>query len=306
MRKLLIVIISIYLIIGCEENIPLSDLDLSVKSKLILNGGISEGQLYFGIARSQSVEDKDDLYSYPSAEVSLIKDGIPLKSKDINVTPIYSYVYNETGGWDSAIISYEYSVIDSGITAGDSYLLKAKVPDFDTLYAPCYIPAMTTFEIVSFDFMYQTLTANRYTVILKINDDPQQDNFYQIEVSGNAGKYSFNPVQLWYPGARYDEQNIYVFKDKNLSKNEITIELIEPFENGRIDQAYIELYQIDSASYYYDLTKQAQEDMYNTNNFYAFEPINIYSNVINGHGYIESRSPIFKDSVNLIEVYPGN
>lgn len=303
------VFISIALLFcACETNVPLHDLDLHVEPNLSVYGYIFEGNFLVGVRYTQSIANQNQFISIGNAEIRLYKNGVWLKNLDIIKTTNYTYTEKYVGGvfvTDSTVLSYNYTAISDLISNGDSYQFHVKVPGFDTLYAPTYIPEKSMVKVISGKHLFSDQQENHYSLTFEVDDNEKESNYYRFGLSGQAHEFSGSNLKFTYPGCTNSGDTWYSFSDRSLNDGNFTIELIEQRHSGRVEKGNIVFYQMDSTSYFAKATSEAMERMQQTDELYAFEPINTYSNVINGHGHIEGVGVKTYDTINLIELFPN-
>ncbi len=308
MRKLLIPL-CFSLLFACEHDVPLSELELSIKPQLILDGGISPGYLMCVVKISQSISNTNDLESLNTAEIFVFKDDILNKQikPDLYNDSAYYEIVDSLGNrmYVRKLTGYYYWLHSDLITAGSNYTIQAKVPGYDTLYAFTYIPHKVPIHLVDYKYAYNSITEYRYSMTFKVDDPPGENNYYHFGLSGQI-EYQTNNLAFWYQGLEYDYTNSYTFSDKSLNNNCFTIEVIENIQNAliRVPYAYFSLYQMDSAGYFSGLTFNAQDKMMMGDGFFGFEPVNVYSNVKNGFGSLTADGPSYVDSIDLKKLFP--
>ncbi len=305
MRKLLIPL-CFSLLFACEHDVPLSELNLDIEAKVILMGGIGEGYLNCDIFYSKSIADKGDLRPIGNAELFLLKNRIPVENIKIEIDTGYSYKERpgliDTIIYDKTISYFSYYIKSLEITLNCNYLLKVYVPGHDTLFANTYLPGKVKAELIDFQYLFEDQNIRKYKAIFKTDDNALENNYYSFTLSGkNSG---WNQIGYQYLNSNNEYTNNYSFSDRMLENNTFIIEILEPKVGGRVEYATWNICQIDSNSFLYGKSHSLQSAMNQTNEFFAFEPINIYNNISNGYGYFGAVGPNYSDTLKLLELYP--
>jgi len=274
-RKFLVLSFFCLVLFSCENNVPLEELDFSFDKKVYINAYAKDSVIGYYLYFTQSV--LDDALKKPiiNHKCRIFKNGI---LTDLVVTA-------DSFGLARQDPFLSFEVYSSLISEGNTYTLEIEVPEYETVYAQTTIPEKVNFERVSITYEYSDFNNNYYTLIYKLNDNPDENNFYYLSLFFSPNFF----LEPYLSSEKEDHEERIIFTDKSLNRNYLTLHLVEPKISKEYDlEFYVGIGQIDSVFYLHNITSEYQNKMNESPEYYSFEPINIYSNVVNGLGYFRS------------------
>ncbi len=292
-RLIQMVIFFCFTLISCENEVPINDIDLSVEPKIVLYGGATPNNIWFYLYYSHSVISNENFKFLDNVESYVFENGV-LQESLIRII--------DSSLLDVGYYFFEFKYCDSSIRVDNNYALKIFVPGYGSLYANATIPEYISIKMVEAVYLFKDEYGYHYKITFDVDDPRDEVNYYTLNIE-TIDVHGHSYVSFNYPGAT--SQNFYSFSDKILKNNQFSIELIEySFSGERVKNTLVRFYQIDSTEYLNGQTSKFQYQMNKNDEFFAFEPVNIYSNVINGYGSFVGISENYRDTFNLKELFP--
>ena len=272
MKKIIYTLLSIFLLISCDNLQTVIEVDLPEhEPKLVVNSINQVGQKWKAyVSVSQAPLSNSDFVFLTDATV-LIMDGD-------NVVDTLKYIESE--------FCYKSDVI---VQQGADFQIRVSHPMYETVSAGLY--SFEKIKIKSVDDIQSA--SNGYGNLRFSFDDPAQtDNFYMISIdyyskSSDGESYSLyiesddpSIVEGYYADSKL------LFDDKlfNGSTKEFNL-LIDEYFSQSEDSIFLNLWSVDYAFYQYQSSLIIQS--YSGDNpIFSAEPVNVYNSFLDENGLI--------------------
>ncbi len=305
MNRFLILLCNFLFITSCEQSlnikIPVENSKLSVSSFLHADDYFNGQNSYVYVSNSISALASSDDYVYTdsipvinNATVSIFETNT---SQENNALYLLEFNYD----------CYCYINTDLIPKQNTTYRLEVEADGYPDIYAVDKVPAKPSFEITDFELLgnldKKSYDGELSQFNLVINDDPNEQNFYQLKIyivntsvsKARSCYYSVsdpsfvntsNSKRL--SGDNYTGRSGY-FTDElfNGTLKSFSIEHYKP--KGVFDHFYIELRALSKDLYEFNETKKEQNRDLN-NPLFVSEPIFLDSNIENGYGIFGGKS----------------
>lgn len=303
-RPFLICVIAAMLLMGatCERTVEL-DID-EPPPRLVVNSSFTLGQrVEVTVSKSQSILDNDLPEYLANALVSLYQGDTFIEQLELFVDP-------------APRIPPYYKSTTFKADAGVTYTIKVEAVGFETVYAHSFIPEPVDLSDLQVSDLHQSEGSETYsrlfTYEVKVDfDDPlQEENFYHLNVFQEilditpAGDTVMDNRRLKRLLLQSEDTKIVpdvligglLMKDKPAEESltfTVSVEIVPEFE--ALGQIFAELRTVSEEYYLYFTTFNRQQ---NQSDGPFNDPIIIFNNVENGHGYFAGYNTV-QDSVQL-------
>ncbi len=279
-------------LIACENEVSTEELNFNIQTNLVLHGGVIDGQIYFSVKKTQSVIDKGLLKPVTKLESFVYCNNIIIDTLTR---------YEEADSMRGELFAYDFYYKSPAIKPGNVYKLKILVNGFDTISAQASPLDTVPIKFLGIKYLYKRRSINYYQITFSIIDPEMVRNEYSLYCEG-YNKYHQTNVGFH---VSEDNSSMYCsFDDASIVNGKFQLILMEDITNGRANKVVFELNQSDTLGDLYSSTSNYQQEMSDKSEYYAFEPINVYTNVTNGYGFFAGGSLTTKDSINLEDLFP--
>lgn len=303
-------IIPLFLLAGlcigatCERTVDL-DID-QPPARLVINSSFTPGEhVRVAVSKSQSVLDNSLPEYLANARVTLYQGDTFLEELTLFIDPaprIPPYYVTQTFKPETAT----------------TYTIRGEALGFETVEAHSFIPEPVPFSQLQVSHLTEETSSDNYSrkftyqVDLNFVDPPGEDNFYHLNIFQEILEISFLPNgdtvvdsrQLERVELRQDNPRIIadamiggLLLKNNPNENgyrfQVTTEIIPEFQ--ALGQIFAELRTVSEEYYLYYTTFSRQQ---NQSDGPFNDPIVIFNNVENGHGYFAGYNTV-QDSVSL-------
>lgn len=290
---------------SCRELIPI---DVTKDKKLVLNGLLNKNKVEALVSTSLGINQTgEDIKYINSAELKLYEG-----SQLIAQIP-YDNTLNIDGYYLLSGLDLKYNT---------DYTLVVKSADYDSLVATTYIPeepqlddiVVSSQTLTDYDYSYQT-----YLFGIEVVDNINQDNYYGISDSANYTYTDYNwetnkDTTYLYRSSIYmesqdpaveSESNIILFNDELFNGKKYPFKVnIDKYQFSYNDTVSIDFYVYSLSKDYYLFRKtlNMQTDQEQFSMLLGATPVQIYSNVQGGFGFLGAYS-VAKKNVEFISDY---
>lgn len=309
MRKILYYILFSSLIVSCDME-TVVDLDIPEHEPVLVLNGLLNTDTLSRVVISHSVGAFAN--SAPSfvhdATVSLFKDNVFVGFLEIDSSDVVYVYYMDSDYNVDSIPMYYYTnnhIPEKGVT----YRIEVEHIDYPSISAETYVPN----DIMLYDIEVDTSNEEKINVSFSFDDDPNQQNYYMLELfanclkvgdDGSLNEESFDcdalllsndpsfPYQIPFDGYTFRGNNV-VFTDALFNGQQKTIDLdveakwVSEFEQVYFDTIIVTFstFSDDTYSYFNSLGEHRTKGKLG---LFGGEVIPVYSNVQNGLGVLIS------------------
>lgn len=304
-RQILPFVFLVFLCMGatCERTVDL-DID-EPPARLVVNSSFTLGELVkVSVAKSQSILDNSLPEYLADANVTLYKGDKFIEKLNLYVDP-------------APRIAPYYTTQSFTPEAATTYTIRVEALGFETIEAHSFIPepvSLSTLQVSNFNEEQGSGPFNMrysYQIDLNFEDPREEDNYYHLNIFQEILNVTIIGADTLIDGRylkRIDlmQDNPKVISDamigglllKNNPSEEgfqfqIDLEIVPDFE--ALGQIYVELRTVSEEYYLYYSTFSRQQ---NQSDGPFNDPIVIFNNVENGHGYFAGYN-FTQDSVSL-------
>lgn len=235
------------------------------------------------ISPSKGILDNNEFELIDDATVKLMKDG----------NLFYELEYQESDG------NYYYYGPTMEITGG-TYTLEVDAPGYDPVKATQTLPSKP--EVVSATYDFETVPYDFYSDLydlfkIKIQDDPDQENYYAFDVHFEVKNTTFNQVYLrhaydiesddpLFEGDDYNGQLGAILPDISFNGNSYDVRLLLQSRfitdtDEEIQAVIVDVKSVTKDYYIYERSIELSNDA--QDNPFA-EPVLVHTNMENGLG----------------------
>ncbi len=295
----------VFLFMGatCERTVEL-DID-EPPPRLVVNSSFTLGELVkVSVAKSQSILDNSLPEYLGDASVTLYKGDTFIEQLVLYVDPA------------PRIVPY-YTTQFFKPEAATTYTIKVEALGFESIEAHSFIPEPVSFSSLQVSNLNEeegSETFNKrftYQIDLNFTDPSGEDNYYHLNIFQEILSVTITGVDTFVDGRRLQriglvQDNPKIISDaligglllKNNPSEEgyrfqVSVEIVPEFE--ALGQIYAELRTVSEEYYLYFSTFSRQQ---NQSDGPFNDPIVIFNNVENGHGYFAGYN-FTQDSVSL-------
>lgn len=287
----------------CERTVEL-DID-EPPPRLVVNSSFTLGELVkVSVAKSQSILDNSLPEYLGDASVTLYKGDTFIEQLVLYVDPA------------PRIVPY-YTTQFFKPEAATTYTIKVEALGFESIEAHSFIPEPVSFSSLQVSNLNEeegSETFNKrftYQIDLNFTDPSGEDNYYHLNIFQEILSVTITGVDTFVDGRRLQriglvQDNPKIISDaligglllKNNPSEEgyrfqVSVEIVPEFE--ALGQIYAELRTVSEEYYLYFSTFSRQQ---NQSDGPFNDPIVIFNNVENGHGYFAGYN-FTQDSVSL-------
>jgi len=301
-----------YIGFSCEKVIEMDIED--TKIRIVANSFIEpDSTITVNVTRSRHILDNADILPLSDAEVKLYDDGIF----------IGTLTYTNNGNYYINYIPEE----------GHEYKIEVNHNSYDNVYAQTSIPYPAIINNIDTIKTYSEYGDEIYNLYVNFNDPENIQNFYYIKAKVKYQYEEWDPdIPIYYTVTVGDTTYIYVeyggyvyteyIDELYLESDDIIIETEHPnggliFSDELIEgtdytlrtsfyswslwsytnMVYIDLYSINRD--YYNYVKSYEQHRNSSEDPFA-QPVNVYTNIVNGIGIFGASSKIERDSILII------
>ena len=289
----------------CERPVEL-DIDRP-PDRLVVNGSFTPGQeVRVAVSRSQSILDDDPPEYLADATVTLYEGNVLREELELFIEQ------------NAARIPPYYVTKSFKPQAGATYTIRVAAPGFQTVEAHSFIPEPVPLTLLRASRLMESPGGSQYSrtftyhVDLNFDDPPYEDNFYHLNIFQEIfdialtadGDTVINDRRL--ERLVLEPEDASIIRDAMLGglllKNnpqkdgygfDVAVDIVPEFV--ALGHIYAELRTVSREYYLYYTTFSRQR---NQSDGPFNDPIVIYNNVENGHGYFAGYNSV-RDSVSL-------
>ncbi|PSR14820.1 MAG: hypothetical protein DA408_10160 [Bacteroidetes bacterium] len=305
-RPLLLLLLLSWLFIGatCERTVEL-DID-QPPARLVVNSSFTLGQkVAVSVSKSLGILDNSLPEYLVDASVTVYQGDTFLEELVLYIDP-------------APRIPPYYTTVDFEPKPGVTYTIRVEAPGFEPVVAHSFIPQPVVFSRLGVSQIEELPGSEAfskvfaYEVQLDFVDPPGEENYYHLNIFQEILNYALTPsgdtviedrrlqranLVLDQPGVVYDAMiGGLLLKDHPTNNGfsfPLAVEIVPEFE--ALGQIIAELRTVSREYYLYYTTFSRQQ---NQSDGPFNDPIVIFNNVQNGHGYFAGYNTI-QDSVRL-------